>query len=409
MPNLARIQKRSNLSTTHATETGLERFFYNISLSAWGVPAGLAVKAISLLTAFSVLNRGGEVGYVGTRCTLAALAAFVVRVVPNARMSVSTLQRAVKELVEAGYLTVAHYGGGEARQCFNKRTTDFYWIRDQRVVLTLTDRALSLWSRGPVSHMKPPRSNCIGYELPSVSGSSLRSEPCKTLPRVCDRSVAAAVLEPSQTVEHDRTTGHDRTVDREACKPRGAVVDVRTFGEVEQVQGARSAGTPRANRSRGLRGTAPASRGLAARAILAALVVSLENHGRSGQRAIARAGLELADPRAQSSGVPWEYWIGRWGSLSQSERRSICRSTLFPLLLAAPPCAPSSPASGSPGAPAAPSSPASESPGAPAAPSSPGAESGSPGAPLEPVDVRAILREAADSNPFARELLHRDD
>jgi hypothetical protein len=384
--HFATTQKRQNLAHSHATETHLERLFFSICLGAWGVPADLSDRGVRLLQALCALNRGGSVGWIGTRCTLAALGAFVRRVVGGAA-SVSTVQRMIADLKAAGFVSVGHYGGGAPREIW-VRGGGTRWVRDQRVVLTLTDRALALWSGGP-AYSSTPKSKCTRDDLSSVLSSPLRVEDLETPVQVGASVVVSAPPVALTGAVVDRPIVVDRTVEREACKPRGAVEIDRTIGEFEHLQDAESVRKVGAKSGRSvIRGTPPTTRKTAARAILAALIVALENHGRSGKRAIAVAALELADPRAESSGVPWGYWIAKWGGMSPSERRSVCRSTLFPMLCGARvPAVPAVPALAL-AEPLASPLPSSDVP------------------PLaEPVDVRAILREASNENPFARAFL----
>jgi hypothetical protein len=141
--------RRKDVSWRYATEANLEAFDYTISLGRWTKPDDLSKRAVRVLRYYAALNRTGQHGFCGTRCTLKALAAAIQRATDEA-CSLSTLQRALKELFECGYATKSHvYGNNIIMYGGRKR-------REQICLITLTEKATNLWS----SHTQPHRSKC---------------------------------------------------------------------------------------------------------------------------------------------------------------------------------------------------------------------------------------------------------
>jgi hypothetical protein len=80
--------------------------------------------------------------------------------------------------------------------------------------------------------------------------------------------------------------------------------------------------------------TKPTPRRRVVDSILAVLAKLLAEKA-TGRRALARAALEIADPKAAPrSPIAWDYWIKRWPEFAQAERFAFARAELVPLLLA---------------------------------------------------------------------------
>jgi hypothetical protein len=305
MQNTARIEKKANHARRHAEESAADGLWYAITLGAFFTGRdldGLSWRAERLLTALATLYRGGEAGYVGAKMCLAALGAFCERVVGGGGMSTRTVQRAVAELRAAGWVNVSHYGGGAPRE-----TSPGRWVRDQRVVLTLSDSALDRLSRPagrPMSYHCAPKPKGRGMDLTSVPSSLGLDEKRET---------------PARAHEDDTTTtGPAPSVSAEVAKR--TVDSGPSTGPLEEIEPLKGS---KVSVSR------PWVRARAARQLLNTLAIVLEPH-RDGETLWTCLQRTLD---ARSSGpVDWEWWLRRWPEMTEAERRRVARAEFVPAL-----------------------------------------------------------------------------
>lgn len=317
--------RRADLSFAHATEPDLGAFTFTTTLGRWQHQHDLSNRGNRVLRFYAALNRAGAAGFRGTRCCLGALAAAIQRCTEEAA-SVSTIKRGLGELVKEGYLFKSHAWGKP------RRFDSGIYRREQICVYTLTEKATRIWS-----YTNLPRSKRTGEELK-------KPEP----------------LNRAQSFFDDRASS-DRPVELEAAGPAEAVPAASASGDRSTAPSARHEGgkaaiiatppssTPKPGveppnsipkRSTTFRRGEPWTRGSAKKAILELLTRLLADKGRVGKVATARAAFELGGGRRlgeEGSGVRWDYWLARWGSLSQAERRSFARVEMLPLLLRDPP------------------------------------------------------------------------
>lgn len=326
--------RRGDLAFRHAEASAFRSVRYVISLVRWSSPRDLSKRARRVLRWFVALHRGGPVGYLGTRGPLDALADAIADATEEA-CSRSTLERAIRELVELGYLLKSYGYGHTGRQL----APDLY-VRDRIVVLTLTERARALW--GPMPTPDHKASDCQAYdrgspsEAPSFEGSSARAidvaspdrdmatvpveEPLRGVagPRA-GSAVAVAVKEPRQSPRPvaplaelaDRLEGDSQAV----CQPSARLT---------------SRPTPRPS------GSGPVSRRETVSAMLETLRAVCYGRGRLEALVIARAAFEMSarlSPDEEGSGLDWDYWLARWPQLTRAERRRFARAELVPLLV----------------------------------------------------------------------------
>lgn len=297
---------RPFLAVEHAPQTVLESFSYVVDLGAWGVPRDLSWRALRLLTAFGVLVRAGEFGYLGTAVPMEALAAFVGRVVHTGAHSLPTVRRALGELVQAGYVRISYYGGGRPR-AFPDRAGGVYWRKDQTTVCTFTAKLVEVFKKPTRAPVSIRVSKCKGDDLPKLpqDGESSSALVIETPRETSSAGAAGAFASLSSAV---------------------SLASLPTF-DGDRLEGEKSKGRAR------IHGAKPFKRPDRARLVLAAIVLACEHKGRAGRAVAARASLELSDPCAAPS-VPWDYWLAQWGNLTPSERRSVVRREMLPGLLA---------------------------------------------------------------------------
>lgn len=312
---LAKRIARKNLAFVHADDQHLGRFFYGVTLTAFGsVPADLSLAEVTLLTAWAVLSRAGELGFIGTKASAGAVCAFVGRVVPRARMGRSTYFNTLAGLVAKGYAVRSTYGGGRPRLVYEARNPDEcdVWKRDQRTVVTFTERALALWSCPTLAPVSIPVQKLVTDKFPRVLDKN-QETPARARVDVGESSAlqGAVKVSPVATLEIVRSPAL-----AQAERPKG------------QARKARARGTGGGGPSR------PSTRAAMVRAILACVVFCTAKKGRVGKAACARAALELADPRLwATSAVAWDHWFAAWGRMTQAEQRRAVRAEIIPVLV----------------------------------------------------------------------------
>jgi len=297
---------RPFLAVEHAPQTVLESFSYVVDLGAWGVPRDLSWRALRLLSAFGVLVRAGEFGYLGTAVPMEALAAFVGRVVHTGAHSLPTVRRALGELRAAGYVRISYYGGGRPR-AFADSAGGVYWRKDQTTVVTFTPKLVSVFKKPTPAPVSIRVSKCKRDDLPKVpqDGETSSARDVGT----CSGSPAVAAAGSFASLSSAVSLALLPTLDGDC------------------IEGETSKGRAR------IHGAKPFKRADRARLVLAAIVLACEHKGRAGRAVAARASLELSDPCAAAS-VPWDYWLAQWGNLTPTERRSVVRREMLPGLLA---------------------------------------------------------------------------
>ena len=270
---------RKDLSWRHATDSDLGSIHFTITLGRWQRQHGISKRANRVLRFFASLNRAGTAGYRGTRCSQGALAASIERATEEPA-SVRTVQRALGELVEQGYLNKSH-AYGKTRQ-FGPDV----FRREQICVYTLTEKAVAIWS-------KPERMSDGCLPMTKSRGDDLKK------PEFLTQSSARADV----YVVSDNT----HRAKKHPAKPQ------------------QPPSTPK-----------PYTKKTAKKAILKLIRSLLANKGRPGKIAVTRAAFELADgPRIgdEQSGINWKYWCAKWGTLSREERRNTAQTQLIPKLL----------------------------------------------------------------------------
>ena len=265
--------RRKDVSWRYATEANLECFDYTISLGRWTKPEDLSKRAVRVLRFFAALNRTGKHGFKGTRCRLKALAAAIRRATDEA-CSVSTLQRALKELSENEYTDISHvYGNNIIMYGGRKR-------REQIDLITLTPKATNLWS----SHTRPHRSKCHTPEG-TKPDSSNQSYVCtrNSVNLKSNDKVSALPAKQSKPEPQPNTIAPSTPTNREGLY------------------------TPAGTR----------------RAILQYIACFLKYQGRLGKVILARISIELGEGaayREERSGYDWNKLVKAWWRLKQHQR-----------------------------------------------------------------------------------------
>jgi len=313
---------------------------YVISLARWNDPRELSKRAKRVLRFFAALNRSSEIGYQGTRAALAAVAEAVARATEEA-CSVSTLERALRELVEAGYLLKAYGFTDNVREIAPKE-----FIRDRVVVLTLTAKALAIWSCPTPDH-KP--SICRNDDRPfgaSEVPSCLEGNHARAIEDAPpDRDVASSGdnEEPLRGVAGHRAGSAVAvavTEPRQSPRPVAPLAELADGDRLEEAsqavcQRSRTVAPRRAPRPSG---EAPRARREVVAELLETLAAVTYGRGRLERAVKARAALEMyaGDAALEPSGVDWGYWLAQWPKLTRAERRRWARLEIVPLLAAAP-------------------------------------------------------------------------
>lgn len=338
--------RRGDLAWRHAEASAFRSVRYVISLVRWSSPRDLSKRARRVLRWFVALHRGGPVGYLGTRGPLDALADAIADATEEA-CSRSTLERAIRELVELGYLLKSYGYGHTGRQI----APDLF-VRDRIVVLTLTERARALW--GPMPTPDHKASDCQAYdrgspsEAPSFEGSSARAIDVASP----DRDVAAETPHeepgrPSGPRGRAAAPVEPRHSPR-TLAPLAELADGNRLEETSQAvcqPSARLTSRPSPRPS----GSGPVSRRETVAAMLETLRAVCYGRGRLEALVIVRAAFEMSarlSPEEEGSGLDWDYWLARWPQFTRAERRRVARAELVPLLVpvAAPARSSSTPA-----------------------------------------------------------------
>ena len=282
-----RPPRRKDHSWRYATASDLQRITFTISLGRWSRLHELSMRANRVLRFFASLNRTSGAGYRGTRCYQGALASAIAQATDEPA-SVRTIQRALAELVEAGYLEQST-SWGRSRQIAPDR-----WTRDQICVYTLTEKATSIWS-----HTSLPTTKCRtdDHKKPEfITQSSARATKRE------ESTITPAKCETKAKESADKST--------DALKAPPARIEGKSRSTYRRED--------------------------AKNAILTVLRRLLRYEGRSGSVALSRAAHELSGSKqlhGEHSGVGWRFWLARWGRLSPKERVGVARSQMIPLLL----------------------------------------------------------------------------
>ena len=392
--------RRKSLSFRHATESDLETISYTIPLSRWGHAADLHRREKRVLRLFCALHRSGTIGFSGITAYQSAIARTVARASDGEPAGLRTVQRALKGLCNAGYLT--------AGKSYNRpiRLGVDTWTRDQKRIYTLTAKAIAIWA---ASSSSPPAAS--SSSPPAASRSSdevaaglellaeLRAGRAELLAGLEVLATPAASSSSPASILHFPT--HDKMTDirspdsgyRNIRDPIGTLSDtstdlrlVNSINEVSDRTSPEFTPAPRGpNRSENrkeqnprqrnfLKSVPSSSRKITIDLILAELRKYLCRRGHAGRLAIARAALQIADPAADSP-IAWDYWIAAWPAMTPDTRHAAIVAEIAPALTIFSSSAPSASSS----APSASSSAPSASSSAPSASSStPSASSSTP-------------------------------
>jgi hypothetical protein len=384
---------RRDLAWRHFTESDLARITYTIDLARWRDPAELSHRACRVLKFYAAAHRSGEVGYVGSRASYSAIGARIAKVTHEAA-SRSTVIRGVNELIAEGYIDRARGRGDRVRQIGPGE-----FIREPIAVLTLTAKAIAIWTEKPrPAHLCPPVSNCNGYNSPRQDPGPKKGRDPSPETRIENASpIITATLAEGENAESRSDASHLAAAPAAAVAeplPR-LVASLAALAGLERPEvGAGQAACQR-QRLRFTSSTRPTSRPIAVAALLSTLA-RLTRSKREGAAWIARAEAEI-DGRSDAppSGVRWDYWIARWPELHRNERDRLARSEVLPLLRLPPRCSPRIRAASPPASPP----PAARPPVRPEPPPRP---------PASPPGPPAAIAEAEPDplNPFA-EILAR--
>ena len=303
VPRAARLNapRRADHSWRYATASDLEAISYTITLGRWSRPHELSKRANRVLRFFAALHRTGTAGYRGTRCSQGALASSVARATDEAA-SKRTVQRALTELVEGGYLEQSQSWG--RRRQIGPDT----WTREQICVYTLTEKATNIWSE---TYTSPPTTKSRTDDLMKpefITQSSARDKKRAENEKKTKESVDAST--DASTAPLARNEGENMPKPKRRTLPPGQA-------------------DPRK----------PYTRKTAKDAILDLIVLLTREKGRQGKIAAARAAFELSGglrPCEETTGIDWKYWIARWGSMSRTERLNAAKNEILPPILNQP-------------------------------------------------------------------------
>ena len=300
--------RRKSLSFRHATESDLETISYTIPLSRWGHAADLHRREKRVLRLFCALHRSGTIGFSGITAYQSAIARTVARASDGEPAGLRTVQRALKGLCNAGYLT--------AGKSYNRpiRLGVDTWTRDQKRIYTLTEKAIAIWatpaasSSSPASILHfPTHDKMTDIRSPDSGYRNIR-DPIGTM---SDTSTDLRLVNLINEVS-------DRTSPEFTPAPRGPN---RSENRKEQ--------NPRQRNF--LKSVPSSSRKSTIDLILAELRKYLCRRGHAGRLAIARAALQIADPAADSP-IAWDYWIAAWPAMTPDTRHAAIVAEIAPAL-----------------------------------------------------------------------------
>lgn len=344
--------RRVNQAVRLAQAADLGRISYALTWGAFGgPPRGVSKRAARVLLLFCAANRCGKMGYRGIRAALWAVAAAVSRCSGGEAASPSTVRRGLHELVEAGLLVSAVYGGGAPRlvACGDGES---HWIRDQQVAYTVTAAGLACWSwsresaaaerravgnGGPVSCDSVGVPKCEsnkrieGFSISSFlgdfentpAGGACVSDHCPSSEHLgAEPPRSAAASSPARCGSPDSNEAR-----RDASRgfAAGAVP-----GEARRV-GPQKRGQELASKRGQFKKPRPLVPVEVRREIEAALVTECAGLGRAGRLWLGAATLALADPSSWAgSPLPWWHWVKLWPRLTRAERLHLVRSEIRP-------------------------------------------------------------------------------
>jgi hypothetical protein len=402
---------RADLAVRHAGIEVCRGITYPIGIGRWERDEEYSRRETELLSYYCALHRSSDVGYLGTACDQEALAEVVAAFLRHP-FSRDTLDRAHADLVSRGLLLRSYTYTATGR-----RIGADSWTRNRTVVYTLTREARNVWSRPTSEH---PSATCGSYDLPfgesepsceelrtrDRPSSARRDEADGTFIEVSRRSPrpVAHRAPPVGALREPRTgprpSGHLEP--RQSARPVAPLATLADGGRMEGDSHPPCQHPPPASRGVVLRpcGAEPIARRQAAQLVLETLRACTYASGRLEELVCRQARAEI-DPNydGQRSGVPWDYWLAQWPTLSRRERKRWARTELIPLL------APSRGASSRrrPAAQGAPTPAATSPPRASPAPP-PGPEPDTPG--RSPV-CRLSPAELAALPPYLRDALSR--
>jgi len=354
--------RRSSHAVRLAQAVDLGRLSFALTWGAFGgPPRGVSRRAARVLLLFAAANRCGSMGYRGVRASLGAVAAAVARVSGGEAASEATVRRGLHELVDAGLLVSAVYGGGAPRlvACGDGES---HWIRDQQVAYTVTAAGLACWSWSRESAAAERKSEKV-VNCASESPLDLRVAICESNKRIEGFPISSFLGDFEKTPAHVAREPDHIPPCEPSCeeRPRAVASSPSRCGSTDEVEargrpsrvGTADAVTDAGNEEPQERGQVVGHVGERAirftgspvkpwggvvpmqsrREIEAALVTEFSGQGRAGRLLLGAACLALADPASWArSPLPWWEWVKRWPRLTRSEQRHLVRSEIRPSL-----------------------------------------------------------------------------
>jgi len=339
MENTARPFKiRENKSVRFATSADLERLTYTRSMSLWMVPQGLRARAVRYLKLFGALICAGDYGYRGTRVLLDKLAYHEHRLNHETR-SVRTLQRAIKDLEDGGYIKTRTVRTGRWRQY----DINGGGARDPMVEIEFSDKLKALFEgRSPMSDSSTPTTNWPGNDLTSSCDSSLRSESTGNTTHGCARN-KDTVSANNNGSDVAGTNSIQEPTSRPASSSQGNFPGTGGRSQLNTSHSAKRHETGRGTAKRKRRNQAkprtpdrslpPRTRKERVNKIMSTLArVGAHRPLDESKYVLARAQAEMSigDPRMLGhSGTNWEFWILRWETVSKPVQEFWARNELW--------------------------------------------------------------------------------
>jgi hypothetical protein len=367
MPSTTR---RHNRAFRVAYWADIQRIYYTATLSAyihgWAfeVLRRLIPSAITVLQFLAALHRAGKGGYLGCAVAYSMLAPQIAQATGRP-CSVRTLERGLACLKMFGLIDLRYWTMPDQRitVCGREivvrgtgkvRVDADNWRSLQIRIVTLTDRAVSLWDRATGS-----QSDRVIPHLPTSAKLADRSQKdqCVITHMVRDNKHRVPTTKaPSDNVEQGKTTRpvdstgtpSDPTLEHRSSTPDTTAPGHQTESPPSTRQASNESSPPRGEapslKARGCSEERPRiPRGVPSKRaypvgcayILSELHRTLERFSqREADALYLRAKWELSRdyPAGWPTAVDWSYWVGRFGDMPLAQRRYHVMRDILPLL-----------------------------------------------------------------------------
>ncbi len=306
-------------------------------------------REMRALRFFAALNRSGEFGYAGTKCTLQQLSDHMSKILSES-MSLSTLKRALKGLEEKGYITRTPYVP-EMKKNSGYEVRPGVWRTKTLVIVALTEKATCLWN-GQQKRVKianlPSSNNSIegskrateaplNYFPPSKGekiNNHVSSNKQTTSDHVESKETAIAVV---STRSNSKSQVTDTKASNEACDVPQNALKHQTSTKTETPQ--RKGIKPKIKR--GVTVELPANvptkkprtwRWNRLRLLLELSKYLAKHPSRAANAVFQRAREETTQKydRQMGTSANWDYFVLRWPEFAKAQRKQFLKEEIIP-------------------------------------------------------------------------------